>query len=188
MKKKSDNILQFKVTLKGIRPPIWRRILIEENITFARFSHIINYAMGWNGGHLHSFYLKTGLGNGEVEITDAETAKEFWGQAPLVEDKVKVSASLFLISKKCKYTYDYGDDWEHTVTLEKILPRDPDMEYPACIKGKRACPPDDVGGVWGYQEFLEIIKDPEHPEHEETLEWVGGEFDPDYFDPEETLL
>ena len=83
------------------------------------------------------------------------------------------------------YTYDFGDNWEHKIPLEKILPRDKNIEYPACIAGKRACPPEDCGGIWGYEEFLEAINNPDHEEHEEMLEWVGGEFDPEHFDVSE---
>ena len=83
------------------------------------------------------------------------------------------------------YTYDFGDNWEHKIQLEKILPRDKNIEYPACIAGKRACPPEDCGGIWGYEEFLEAINNPDHEEHEEMLEWVGGEFNPEHFDVNE---
>jgi hypothetical protein len=81
-----------------------------------------------------------------------------------------------------RYEYDFGDGWLHQVTVEKVLPADPEMRLPLCLKGKRACPPEDVGGVWGYENFLEAIRDPDHPEHDEYLEWVGGEFDPESFD------
>lgn len=81
-----------------------------------------------------------------------------------------------------RYVYDFGDDWVHRVLVEKVLPADPTMTYPACVGGKRACPPEDCGGVWGYREFLTAISDPKHPDHEAMLEWVGGEFDPEAFD------
>ena len=78
---------------------------------------------------------------------------------------------------KFSYLYDFGDSWDHEILIEKALEVDPQMDYPICIKGKRACPPEDCGGIWGYGQFLEAIQDPSHPEHEETLEWVGGGFD-----------
>jgi hypothetical protein len=80
------------------------------------------------------------------------------------------------------YEYDFGDDWLHAILIEKILPPAPDQKLPVCIKGKRACPPEDVGGIWGYELFLEAIADPEHEEHDSYLVWVGGEFDPEAFD------
>jgi hypothetical protein len=86
---------------------------------------------------------------------------------------------------KCLYEYDFGDSWEHEVLVEKILPREQGKRYPVCLTGKRACPPEDCGGIWGYAEFLEAINDPQHPEHEEMREWVGGEFDAEAFDPDE---
>jgi Plasmid pRiA4b ORF-3-like protein len=80
------------------------------------------------------------------------------------------------------YEYDFGDGWEHVVLLEKVLPPEQGVDYPRCTAGKRACPPEDVGGVWGYESFLETIRDPSHPEHDDMLEWAGGEFDPEQFD------
>lgn len=182
MSKKFKNVYQFKITLKGIKPPIWRRILVPDNITFADFSEILNSAMGWLGYHLHSFYVVEPRSGLEFELSDYETVLESDNPLCLDEAKIIISEYFSDTNKKAKYTYDFGDDWEHNLTLEKILPRNPDIEYPVCIKGKRACPPEDVGGVWRYQEFLEIIKDPDHPEHEEMLEWVGGEFDPEKFE------
>lgn len=83
------------------------------------------------------------------------------------------------------YEYDFGDSWEHTLRVEKILPPEPGVHYPQCLAGKRACPPEDVGGVWGYQEFLAALADPDDPQHDEYLEWIGGEFDAETFDPGE---
>jgi hypothetical protein len=87
-----------------------------------------------------------------------------------------------------RYVYDFGDDWVHKVVVEKVLPADPRISYPVCVAGKRACPPEDCGGVWGYREFLAAISDPDHPEHEEMLEWVGGAFDPEEFDPSNFIV
>lgn len=86
---------------------------------------------------------------------------------------------------QASYVYDFGDYWDHKIQLEKILPREKGVNYPICIKGKRASPPEDCGGVWGYEELLEIIKD---PDHEETMEWLGEDFDPEHFDPKEIVF
>lgn len=185
MKKDFKNVYQFKITLKGIKPPIWRRILVPENFTFLKFSRTINRSMGWDGGHLHSFFVTDPRSGMKYEISDAKTAKEAGMHNMRDEKKYNISQFFTPENKKGSYTYDFGDDWEHSLALEKILPIEPEKDYPVCIEGKRACPPDDVGGVWGYQEFLEIMKDPDHPEHEEMLEWVGGEFDPEEFDIED---
>jgi len=83
------------------------------------------------------------------------------------------------------YEYDFGDGWEHELLVEKILPPTAGQRYPICLKGKRACPPEDVGGIWGYADFLEAIQDPNNPDHEDLLEWIGGSFDPEAFDLEE---
>jgi hypothetical protein len=96
--------------------------------------------------------------------------------------RVKLGKSITAEGEKFAYEYDFGDFWEHDILIEKILPPDPKQKLPVCIKGKRACPPEDVGGVWGYDTFLEAIKDPQHPEHEMYTEWIDGEFDPEAFD------
>ncbi len=102
------------------------------------------------------------------------------------ENKYKLSQLMKNERDSLTYEYDFGDSWEHKIILEKILSYDGSAKVPRCIKGKRACPPEDCGGIWGYQGFLEAIQNPSHPEHEEMLEWVGGEFDPEYFDMKET--
>jgi hypothetical protein len=85
-------------------------------------------------------------------------------------------------SRIASYTYDFGDNWEHTIQIEKVVDAEPGIRYPRCIDGKRACPPEDCGGAWGYGDFLKAIQDPKHSEHEEMTEWIGGEFDPEEFD------
>ena len=89
------------------------------------------------------------------------------------------------VKDKLIYEYDFGDSWEHELLVEKILPLEEGKRYPVCLTGKRACPPEDCGGIWGYASLLEAIRDPEHPEHEEMVDWVGGEFDPEAFDLDE---
>ncbi len=101
------------------------------------------------------------------------------------EKNVRLSQVVSGERTRFAYIYDFGDYWRHKILIEKILRLEPDMQYPICIKGKRACPPEDCGGVGGYYDFLETIQDPNHPEHDETLEWVGGSFDPEAFDIDE---
>ena len=93
-----------------------------------------------------------------------------------------ISEYFSLEHTKATYVYDFGDNWEHTVTLEKIVPRKKGRQYPVCLKGKRACPPEDCGGVWGYKDLLEIISDPDHEEYDEMMEWLDEDFDPEAFD------
>ncbi len=97
----------------------------------------------------------------------------------------KIADYFSMENRVAYYEYDFGDGWGHTIKLEKILPRDKNIDYPICTAGKRACPPEDVGGVWGYEDFLEIISNPDHGEYDRMIEWVGGAFDPEYFDKEE---
>lgn len=104
-----------------------------------------------------------------------------------MENEQRVKLNQIVTGEKFKfiYEYDFGDSWRHVLLVEKILPVDHQQQYPVCIKGKRACPPEDVGGVWGYATFLEALANPEHPDHKMYVEWVGDEFDAEYFDLDE---
>ena len=172
-RKKAQSIYQLKITLKDIRPPIWRRVQVDSAITLGQLHWVIQLSMGWTNSHLHSFNIQgveygvpmPDLGFDEMELRD--------------EQSVKLSRLVPGEKFKFAYLYDFGDSWEHEVLVEKVLTAEPDISYPVCIKAKRACPPEDCGGVWGYQEFVETIQDVEHPEHEAMLEWVGGFFDPE---------
>lgn len=179
MPQKSQQIYQFKITLKGITPPIWRRIQVPSNYTFWDLHSAIQDSMGWLDCHLHHFIIvnpKTGK-NQFIGIPDDEgTTLPGW--------KAKISSYFMTPKQAAGYEYDFGDGWEHKVELEDILPADPTQTYPLCLKGKRACPPEDCGGIWGYEELLEIIKNPDHDEYKERMEWLGGEFDPERFEPD----
>jgi hypothetical protein len=170
------NIYQLKVALRDIRPPIWRRIQVESSTTLSKLHLIIQAAMGWYNCHLHSFSVD-GIEYGNPEPS--------YGLELRDESKAKLSSLIKQEKAKFFYTYDFGDSWEHSILVEKILPLDPKVSYPTCIKAKRACPPEDCGGAWGYMEFLEAIQNPNHPEHESFLEWVEGSFDSEFGDLEE---
>ncbi|NJM99539.1 MAG: plasmid pRiA4b ORF-3 family protein [Phormidesmis sp. RL_2_1] len=174
---KALSIYQIKVTLRDIRPPIWRRVQVCSHESLEHLHYVIQLSMGWTNSHLHSFHIQgveygmmlpDDLGFDELETHD--------------ETKFKLSQVISGEKFKFSYLYDFGDSWEHEVLVEKVLDADPEVDYPICIKAKRACPPEDCGGSWGYERFLEAIQDPEHPEHEEMLEWRGDAFDPE--DPE----
>ncbi len=172
--KEPAQVYQLKITLRGIKPPIWRRVQVKD-CSLADLHDIIRNCMGWGGFHLHAFEIR-GTQYSEPDpdgMMEAEDAS-----------KVKLSQLVAQGVKKFTYVYDFGDNWEHILLIEKTLPVDSAVRYPRCVVGKRACPPDDCGGVWGYHRLLEAIQDPEHEEHEEKLEWVGGEFDPEEFDIE----
>ena len=179
-KARPTEIYQIKVTLKGSKPPIWRRLLVPSDVTLGHLHHIIQVAMGWFNAHLHQFIV-----GGDTYYGVADPDYDDWiemldERAFTLKDVAPGEKSRF------DYEYDFGDSWEHVVLVEKVLPPDPEQAYRVCIKGRRACPPEDVGGVWGYEEFLEAIEDPDHSEHEDYLEWIGGEFDPEEFDLDET--
>jgi hypothetical protein len=167
------SVYQLKVTLKYLRPPIWRRLLIASTANLSELHKVLQIVMGWTNSHLHDF----SIGNdqyGEPHEEFFDTMKD--------ESKFRLDQLLRREKEKLLYNYDYGDGWEHEVLLEKILPFKHDMTLPLCIKGKRSCPPEDIGGIPGYAMFLEAINDSLHPEHEEMREWVGDDFDAEYFD------
>ena len=178
MARKSAPIYQIKVTLDDTHPPIWRRILVPGNFTLLKIHYILQTVMGWTNSHLHMFTI-----HGELYGDPADDEYGEFGTRD--EKKFKLSKLIPEAGKRFSYEYDFGDSWEHTLLVEKILPPEKGQHYPVCIKGKRACPPEDVGGVWGYKGFLEAIADPNHPEHDEYLEWAGDDFDPHAFDLEE---
>ncbi|WP_228025375.1 recombinase family protein [cf. Phormidesmis sp. LEGE 11477] len=172
-RKKAQSVYQLKITLTGIRPPIWRRVLVRSDVTLSHLHWVIQLSMGWTNSHLHSFTIhgqEYGVPMPELGFAELEP-----------EDERSVKLTSFIPAEKFKfsYLYDFGDSWEHEVLVEKVLTAETDLDYPVCIKAKRACPPEDCGGTWGYQEFVEAVQDTEHPEHEALLEWAGGYFDPE---------
>ncbi len=182
MKKKFNQVYQFKITLQGIKPPIWRRIQVPETYTFWDLHVAVQDAMGWSDSHLHEFRIlnpSTGL-EVDIGLPDDELGKKI-----LTDWNQKIADYFTMDNPSADYMYDFGDGWEHKIQLEKILPREQNVNYPVCIKGKRACPPEDCGGIGGYYNLLEIISDPENEEYEEMMEWVGGKFDPEHFDVKE---
>ena len=177
-KKQPRQIYQLKVTLKGSKPPIWRRLLVPSDVTLARLHHIIQTAMGWWDYHLHQFTV------GESYFGVPDPDYDDWMD---MQDERKFKLNQIAPGEKSRflYEYDFGDSWEHVILVEKVLPPQAGATYPVCIKGRRARPPEDVGGIWGYADFLQAIRDPSHPEHEGYVEWIGGEFDPEAFDLDE---
>ena len=170
------SIYQLKITLNGIKPPIWRRFLVPDNLTLGTFHVVLQIVMGWENYHLHQF---------TSERTSYGTADEDFDMETEDEDDYQLSDLLKKERDSIQYEYDFGDSWEHKIVLEKILPVDADFKIPRCTTGKRACPPEDCGGIWGYQDLLEAIQDPSNTDHEEMLEWVGEDFDPEAFSIEE---
>ncbi|HEY3376406.1 MAG TPA: plasmid pRiA4b ORF-3 family protein [Armatimonadota bacterium] len=176
----AKTVYQLKITLKYLSPPVWRRVLVKSNITLEKLHYIIQAVMGWHNSHLHEFETSDGERYGSATGND-----DMFGMHVKSEKRAKLGAVLTEEKQRLVYTYDFGDDWEHAVVLEKILPADPGQRYPVCVKGKRATPPDDVGGLPGYITFLEALADPKHEDHEMYAEWIGHAFDPEAFDIEE---
>src|SRR5689334_19921599 len=166
-------VYQIKVTLKGSKPPIWRRMQVTSTTTLAQLHQIVQCVMEWEGYYLYRFDIRG------MEYGDPSMVEEMEG-----EDARRVTLETLVRGEKDKFLYeeDFGDRWEHELRMEKVLPYEAEKRYPVCLTDKRACPPEDCGGIWGYASFLEAIQDLQHPEHEDMLEWVGGEFDPDAFD------
>lgn len=166
---------QIKVKLRGVtKPPVWRRLEVPADLGLDQLHEVLQAAMGWYNGHLHVFsdgWNEYGLPDRELGHHDERT--------------VRLSEILADVGDKIRYTYDFGDDWEHDIILEKVLPADAAVTGSVCTAGKGACPPEDCGGVWGYQELKATLADPGADEHDAMLEWLGlasgDEFDPHEF-------
>ena len=171
---------QILISLKDSEPKIWRRILISSELSLSDFHKVIQSTMGWTNSHLHQFVKNKTFYT--VRMRDDYS----WEEMNNVDYKgMKVSDLLVNENDTTIYEYDFGDGWMHDITLEKKISNDPEIIYPTCLTGKMNCPPEDCGGVWGYENLLEIVKDPEHEEYEEYMEWLGGAFDPKYFNKDE---
>ncbi|MCW5921258.1 MAG: plasmid pRiA4b ORF-3 family protein [Saprospiraceae bacterium] len=170
-------IYQLKITLKHIKPPIWRCVEVPADIGLKDLCDTLIDVMGWDGYHLMSLNI-----GGEEFFGDKESADEMGGR---VMGKTKLNKLITAPKQKFLLEYDFGDGWEHDIVLEKILDPEPGASYPRCTAGKRACPPEDCGGPWGYEHLLAVLNNPKNPEHESMLEWVGGEFDVEGFSVEE---
>ena len=182
MRLKLDHVMQFKVTLNGIKPPIWRRFQVPCDYSFWDLHIAIQDAMGWLDCHLHQFIVSDPLFLNSLTI-GIPVEDDLDGLPAVIPGwEVPIAAFFTLVNRKAKYEYDFGDSWDHSLILEKILPLGKGLELPTCLGGRRACPPEDCGGIWGYQELLEILSDPDREEYPETSEWVGGSFDADRFD------
>jgi hypothetical protein len=168
-------IYQLKITLKGFSPKIWRRVQVPETTTLASLHNTIQAVMGWYNSHLHLFEID-GVTYGQPDPIYAEEFKN--------EKTARLSRVAPAVKKKFIYEYDFGDCWMHEILVEKILPRAPGEKYPVCIAGKRRCPPEDCGGIGGYTMLLETVSDPENPDHEQMIEWIGASFNPDSFSVE----
>ncbi|MCC5816371.1 MAG: plasmid pRiA4b ORF-3 family protein [Leptospira sp.] len=166
---------EIKIQLLDIKPPIWRKILVDSNITLPKLHLVIQGSMGWTDTHLHQFIIGR-------EIYCEPSDDVFYDFTDY--RKVKLNDVLRKPKDKIIYEYDFGDGWQHSVVLEKILDETV-IKVPICLGGKRNCPPEDCGGPPGYEDLLKIISDPKHKEYYDMMDWLGDDFDPEYFDTEE---
>ena len=168
-------IYQLKISLEQIDPPIWRQVETDDR-SLAELHDIIQVAMGWEDMHMHGFV-----------IDDEEYGDPRRGGEPDYDSRsVRLRDVAAQGHTRFRYDYDYGDDWEHSIEIEKTLAAEDGVKYPRCVQGERACPPEDCGGPYGYPNLLEKIQDPEHEEHEEALRWVDDKFNPEEFDLDKT--
>jgi|GEM_PF-119592 len=173
----TGTVYRLRIDLQGAKPPIWRRIEVPD-CSLADLHDAIQVAMGWTDSHLHEFEV-----NGERFRTptpfddphdfDIEDASDVW-----LSDLFRKPGGKF------HYVYDFGDYWQHVIKVEAIESGDSSLVYPRCVTGRRNCPPEDCGGIWGYEELLDALADPENPEHADRLEWCGV-FDPEEFSVED---
>jgi pRiA4b ORF-3-like protein len=166
-------IVQIKVKLLGVtKPPVWRRVQLRADTRLDQLHEILQAALGWENYHLHAF----SFGEEEFGPRDPELNLDF------SDERQVTLGELTDIGARFRYTYDFGDNWEHEILVEDLLDLDPDTHYPILVASKGACPPEDCGGAWGYADLKEILADPNDERHREMLEWLGLENDSE-FDP-----
>jgi Plasmid pRiA4b ORF-3-like protein len=174
------DIYQIKVTLIGIEPPIWRRFLVPRDITLNQLHTVLQVVMGWGDEHLHEFVIK----GRHYRLPSPGFDFDFGFVQTADEDATVLGQAVSRTGTKFLYEYDFGDSWAHLLQVERMLPRQEGMQYPACVAGARHGPPEDCGGAWGYQGLLEAIADPDDPDYDDRREWVGEDYDPEAFDRE----
>ena len=171
--KDPGHVLELKVTLREVVPPVWRRVRVRSTTTLGKFHDLLQVVMGWTNSHLHEFEA----GGATYGERDPEFSERKSDRVALLGDVLRQAGDRLV------YEYDFGDGWEHDVVLENVLPPDPGRgKYPCVLAGARACPPEDCGGAGGYEDLLRVLGDPSDPEHEHTVRWVNGSFDPEEFD------
>ncbi len=162
----------LRVELLHVEPVVWRRCVLPSETKLRKFNRMLETVMGWEGYHLHMFEV-AGLRFGQPDEFSTDI---------IDERQLTLEQLLPGVGSQLQWSYDFGDGWEHVVAVEAIEAPSPDVRYPICTAGERACPPEDCGGVWGYQELRDALADPTHAEHEHLRDWVGAGFDPDAFD------
>ena len=167
-------------SLRRSKPLIWRQVVVRADLKLDRLHGVIQIAMGWKNCHLHQFIGGSGFRR-TYYLTPNPEFGDMGGE--MLDEKDFTVAELAPAAKRrFSYEYDFGDSWEHEVLVEKILPPDSAFKHPVCLAGANACPPEDCGGLPGYENLLAALADPKHPEHNDMKEWIGGGFDLTEFD------
>ncbi len=167
-------VYQLKVTLRGVRPAIWRRLQVPSTLNLGQLHHVLQISMGWTDSHLHQFSVAG-------ECIGVPDPHDLWGAPAFDERKFRLE-QIAQATSRFTYEYDFGDGWTHDVVIEgaEVLPElNPDQ---ICLGGRRACPPEDCGGPYGYGDLLQAVLNPKHPDHAEKLDWLGSHWDPEAFD------
>ena len=173
------DIIQMRISLQDSNPEIWRVIQVAENTTFFELHHIIQITMGWQNYHLFEFNLE-GYRIGEVS---EDFRFEGYGSDEVIDSKdTKLKEVISGPKDIINYQYDFGDDWEHRLQVQKFLAKDKAVVYPVCLEGEMRCPPEDCGGIYSFYEYLAILKNKKHPEHKEMVTWFPKKYDPAHFD------
>jgi hypothetical protein len=168
--RKSAEVIRLKITLRGIRPPIWRRLEVPSRASLGDLHSAIQAAMGWGGHHLYAFEVDGRQYGDPTKVDDVADDR-----------RLTVIGVMRSGIKRFAYLYDFGDAWEHEIVIERKQAAIDGRRYPACIAGKRNCPPEDCGGVWAYRDFLVALADPSQPKAEDWLGRMEGDFDPEEF-------
>lgn len=172
-------VFQLKISLVGVaKPAVWRRVLVPADVRLDRLHEVVQAVMGWENCHMHVFTN----GSAEYGLPDPELRHRD-------ESRTTLNQLLERAGDRVRYTYDFGDDWEHDIVVEKVLAAQPDVLYAICLTGEGACPPEDCGGAWGYEDLRGVLADAAHEEHEDMLEWLGldsaSAFEPAHFNVDE---
>ncbi len=164
-------LYQVRVSLRGFDPPIWRRVLVPSDVSLHKLHAVLQAAMGWEDYHLYRF-----------EVGDTEYGESAGGELGFRSAGRAKLGGIAEAGDSFLYEYDFGDGWLHDLVIEAEVGPEPEQRYPACVDGARACPPEDCGGVPGYEELLQVLADPDHGDYEDMFAWVGDGFDPEKFD------
>lgn len=168
----AQSVFRVRITLDDVVPTVWRRVLVPGAVRLAKLHHIFQAAMGWTDSHLHAFTIGDQLYG--MHFDD-------YPEEEIDENEVTVLQAVGE-HRRFSYEYDFGDSWEHTVVVEEVTRTSRGLKFAVCVDGRNACPPEDCGGAGGYAYLLEVLADPDHEDHDRLVQWVGGPFDPTWFD------